>query len=166
LVHKLETTGTLLTAHGGARPRISEDTVQDVRRRLLDSPKKSLRRLSQETGMSKPTCHRTTQNAKIHAYRVTAVHELKEPDREKRVVYCLWLQAFLNEHPGFLDFVWVTDEAWFHLSGYNMYSQNTRVWAAENPHVYHEEPLHPLNVGVWCAISRRQIIGTISLKRQ
>jgi hypothetical protein len=35
------------------------------------------------------------------------------------------------------------------------------VWAAENPHVYREEPLHPLKVGVWCAISRRRIIGPI-----
>jgi hypothetical protein len=94
LVHKTETTGTLLTAHGGARPRMSEDTVQDVRRHLLDSPKKSLRRLSQETGMSKSTCHRASQKAEIHAYRVTAVYELKEPDREKRVEYCRWLQAF------------------------------------------------------------------------
>jgi phage-related protein len=65
--------------------------------------------------MSKSTCHRATQKAKIHAYRVTAVHELKEPDREKRMAYCRWLQAFLNEHPGILDFVWFTDEAWFHM---------------------------------------------------
>jgi hypothetical protein len=139
---------------------MSEDTVQEVRCRLLDLLKKSLRRLLQETGMSKSTCHRATQKAKIHAYHITAVHELKEPDREKHVAYCRWLQAFLNEHPGILDFVWLTDEAWFHLSGY-VNSQNTRVWAAENPHVYHEEPLHPLKVGVWCAISRRRIIGPI-----
>jgi hypothetical protein len=51
-------------------------------------------------------------------------------------------------------------EAWFHLQGY-VNSQNARVWAAENPHVYHEEPLHPLKVGVWCAISIRWIMGPI-----
>ena len=34
-----------------------------------------------------------------------------------------------------------TDEAWFHLSVY-VNSQNTRIWAAENPHTVHEEPLH------------------------
>jgi hypothetical protein len=56
--------------------------------------------------MSKSTCRRDTQKAKIHAYRVTAVHELKEPVREKRVTYCRWLKAFLNEYPGILDFVW------------------------------------------------------------
>jgi hypothetical protein len=81
----------------------------------------------------------------------------RKPDREKRVAYCRWLQAFLNEDPGILDFVWFTDEALFHLSGY-VNSQNTRVWAAENPH---EEPLHPLKVRVWGAISRRRIIAPI-----
>jgi hypothetical protein len=54
--------------------------------------------------MSKSTCQRATQKATIHAYRVTAVHELKEPDRENRVTYCRWLQAFLNEHPGILSY--------------------------------------------------------------
>jgi hypothetical protein len=77
-----------------------------------------------------------------------------------RVAYCRWLQAILNEYPGILDFVWFKDEAWFHLSGY-VSSQNIRVWAAENPHVYHEETLHPLKVEVWCAISRRRIIEPI-----
>jgi hypothetical protein len=79
-----------------------------------DSPKKSLCRLSQETGMSKSTCQRATQKAKIHAYCIAAIHEWKEPDREKYMVYCRWLQAFLNEHPGILDLVSFMDEVWFH----------------------------------------------------
>jgi hypothetical protein len=53
------------------------------------------------------------KKAKNNAYRVMAAHELKVPDHEKRVAYCRWLQAFLNEHPGILDCVWFTDEAWF-----------------------------------------------------
>jgi hypothetical protein len=91
---------------------------------MEESPKKSLRRLSQEAGMSKSTCQRSTQRAKIRAYCVTAVHELTEPDREKRAAYCRWLQAFHNEHPGILDFVWFTDEAWFHrqTSSYGAFS--------------------------------------------
>jgi hypothetical protein len=34
----------------------------------------------------------------------------------------------------------MSDEAWFHLSGH-VNSQNTRYWAAENPHLVHEQPL-------------------------
>jgi hypothetical protein len=79
---------------------------------------------------------------------------------EETVAYCRGLQTFPNEQPEILDFVWFTDEALFHLSGY-VNPQNTLVWAAENPHVYHEELLHPLKVGVWCLISRWRIIGPI-----
>jgi hypothetical protein len=32
---------------------------------------------------------------------------------------------------------------------------------AENPHTFHERPLHSVKVGVWCAVSRRMIIGPI-----
>jgi hypothetical protein len=43
----------------------------------------------------------------------------------KRVAYYRWLQAFLNEHPGILDFVWFTEEAWFHrqTSSYGAFSK-------------------------------------------
>ena len=47
-----------------------------------------------------------------------------------------------------------TDEAWFHLSRY-INSQNTRIWAAENPHTVHEEPLNSQKIRVWCGVSRR-----------
>ena len=41
------------------------------------------------------------------------------------------------------------------------YTQNTRIWATEHPHEIHEVPLHSEKTGVWCAISRRRIIGPI-----
>jgi len=56
--------------------------------------------------------------------------------------------------------VFFTDEAWFHLSGY-VNSQNYRTWRTENPHNYTESTLHPQKIGVWCAISRRRIIGPL-----
>jgi hypothetical protein len=41
------------------------------------SPKKSLRRLSQESGLSRSTWQRAAKNAKLHACRISVVHELK-----------------------------------------------------------------------------------------
>ena len=49
---------------------------------------------------------------------------------------------------------------WFHLSGY-VNSQNSRIWASENPNAIHEEPPHSEKTGVWCGMSRRCIIGPI-----
>jgi hypothetical protein len=52
VVKKLETTGNVLDIHAGGKPPMSDETVADVNQRLEQSPKKSLRRLSQETGLS------------------------------------------------------------------------------------------------------------------
>jgi hypothetical protein len=62
------------------------------------------------------------------------------------------------QHWCFRSGVFFTDEAWFHLGGY-VNSQNYRTWRTENPHNYTESLLHPQQIGVWCAISRRRIIG-------
>ena len=49
---------------------------------------------------------------------------------------------------------------WFHLSGY-VNSQNSHIWASENPNAIHEEPPHSEKIGVWCGMSRQRIIGPI-----
>ena len=66
----------------------------------------------------------------------------------------------LSVFKGTWDITWYSDEAWFQLSGY-VKSQNTHLWATEHPHEIHEVPLHLEKTGVWCAISRRHIIGPI-----
>ena len=38
-------------------------------------------------------------------------------------------------------------------------SQNMSCWSAENQHVFCETPLHSVKIGIWCAMSRRCIIG-------
>jgi hypothetical protein len=59
-----------------------------------------------------------------------------------------------------LDNVFFSNEAWFHLNGY-IKSQNSGLWSAENPHAVIESPLHLVKIGVWCVISRKQIIGPL-----
>ena len=105
-------------------------------------------------------CQRAAKHAKIQSYRVTSVHELQEPDKIKHVWYCNWLFNFVEINPDILKVTWFTNEAWFHVSGY-VNSQNTRVWASENPRVFLELSLHPEKVWVWCAIYGQRIIGPI-----
>jgi hypothetical protein len=55
-----------------------------------------------------------------------------------------------------VQLIFFSDEAWFHLQGYiNM--QNNRYWSSQNPHLTLEVLLHPVRVGVWCAVSARRI---------
>jgi hypothetical protein len=133
MVKRLETTGMLLDQHGRERQKMSEETVCEVTDRLQASLRKSLRRLSQEIGVSKSMCRRAAKKAGLHAYQFTVVHEFKEPDHEKRMVYCHWFQTLIADNSGILDYAWFSDEVWFHSSGY-VNSQNTRLWASENPY--------------------------------
>lgn len=127
---------------------------------MLHSPSKSTRRLSQQVGVSRTTCRRVLKSLKLKPYRITVVQQLKEPDKGKRVTFCRWL---LNQvADGGLDpFMFImSDEAWFHLSGY-VNGQNSRYWASENPHLIHEVPLHDQKIGVWCAVLASRVIGPI-----
>ncbi|PNF19552.1 hypothetical protein B7P43_G18247 [Cryptotermes secundus] len=157
LAQKLERAGTLLSERGKNRP---EETIAIVRDRLLQYPKKSLRRLSQDTGYSYSTCQRAAKKANLRPYKITSVQELGDVDKDKRVRYCLWFREFVQDNPRILDITRFSDEAWFHLSGY-VNAQNSRIWASENPHEIAESPLHPQKVGVWCAISGLRITGPI-----
>jgi hypothetical protein len=85
LVKKLETKGTLVDLHGRGRPQMSENTVHDVANRLLASPRKSLRVLSQESGVSRSTCQRAAKKPGLQAYRFRVVQELKQQDYDKRI---------------------------------------------------------------------------------
>jgi hypothetical protein len=125
LVKKLETKRTLLDLHGRGRPEMSENTVHDIANRLLASPRKSLRILLQEIGLSRSTCQRAAKKAGLLAYQFRVVQELKQQDYDKHMMYCRWFRTFIDENPGILVYTLFSD-AWFHLSGY-VNSQNTFV---------------------------------------
>lgn len=96
----------------------------------------------------------------MHPYKVSVVHALQPTDAPQRLQFCDWLFTEITMNGLDMDLFFISDEAWFHLSGY-VNSQNDRYWAAENPHHFHHTPLHDLKVGVWCAVSARRIIGPI-----
>jgi hypothetical protein len=58
-----------------------------------------------------------------------------------------------------------SDEARFHLQGY-INTRNNRYWSSQNPHPTHKVLLHPVKVGVWCAVSARKIAVPVFLTKQ
>jgi hypothetical protein len=142
------------------RTVLTEAKVQDIEARLQISPRKSLRHLAQETGVSLGSARTATKLIKLRPYKVTVVHELKQPDYAARIRFRNWLLQ--NVHDGIADpqLLFLSDEAWFHVGGH-VNAQNVRIWSNENPHAIHQVPLHSEKVGVWCAVSPRRIIGSI-----
>ena len=70
-----------------------------------------------------------------------------------------------HEGEDILDVTFFTDEAYCHLSGF-INTQKSQFWCAQNPHAFHESPLHNEKIGVWVGMSRRHVVGLISLSRR
>lgn len=163
LISKFRSTGSVLDAERSGRPVVlTEMKLNSISDKILQKPETPMRRLAQEVEVSKSTVHKAVRKElKLYPYKIMSVHQLKQADYEKRMHYCRWFNNLLaTKGNDILDNVFYSDEAWFHLSGY-VHSQNSRLWSAENPHAFHESPLHDLKVGVWIAISRSRIVGPI-----
>jgi transposase len=108
LVELFRKTSSIGEKRRSGRPSVlSNDSLEDIRARLLQSPRESLRKLSQQTGMTYGSLQRATKRLKLHPYRVQVCHELKEIDKEKRMRYCRWFRQFVRND------VDIFDEAWF-----------------------------------------------------
>lgn len=161
LMKKWHTTGSVCDIpRKRERHVLTVEKLEDIRVRLEISPRKSLKRLAQETDISKGSAHKATRLLKFRPYKQLFVQELKQADFAARIRFCNWFLG--SVHDGNLDpqLMFMSDEAWFHLSGH-VNSQNVRMWSTENPHIVQEVPLHPIKIGVWCAVSARRIIGPV-----
>lgn len=161
LVKKLRTTGSLIDQkRERKRSVLTEDKLDEIGENLERSPKKSLRKLSQQMDVSLSSARKATKLLRLHAYKTTVVHSLQPADHGPRMVFSNWITNAVCNGEVDPEMTFFTDEAWFHLSGY-VNSQNSRYWCSENPHISHEKPLHDVKVGVWCAVSAKKIIGPI-----
>jgi len=163
LIDKFRRTGSVADEERSGRPsRLSEEKIAEISNKMAQSPTKSIRRLSQETDLSKTTVHKALRcELRLFPYKITAMHQLQNTDYEKRSAYCTIMQDFIStKGEEVLDITFFTDEAWFYLSG-AVNSQNSRIWSAANPYEFHESPLHDQKIGVWLAISRSRIVGPI-----
>jgi hypothetical protein len=89
LVKKVQTHGILIDRKPLKRNHVlTEEKVDDIGLRLENPPKKSLRRLALQSGVS--VCSAWTANKLLHIqqYKITVLPEIKPVDYEKRVRLC------------------------------------------------------------------------------
>ena len=100
LIKKFRATGSVENKkHVRRRTRLSDDVLQGIRQRIQRSPKKSVRRLSRETGLSVGSCHYALRKSlKLYPYRMSSLHELIPTDCQKRVDYCQWFQQHMDDN--------------------------------------------------------------------
>jgi transposase len=88
MIQKFKETGSVCDVTRSGRPSIlTEKEVLDISDCMLPSPKTSIRKLSQQVGVSYGTGHKDLKNClQLHSYKITAVHEFKPCNSAKLVV--------------------------------------------------------------------------------
>jgi hypothetical protein len=72
------------TRHG-KKTVLTDQKLEDIRARLEISPRKSLRRLSQETDVSVGSASKATKLIKFRPHRVRVVHAFKPVDAPQKI---------------------------------------------------------------------------------
>jgi hypothetical protein len=131
--------------------------VDDIGASLIQTTRKSLKHLVQETGVSKSRAIMAVQLLKLRPYEPTVIHTLQPRNPASKVHSCRWfLQSVIGDEIDPQSTVF-SNEVRFHFQGY-INTQSNHYWSSQNPHPTHEVPLHPAKVGVWCAESARRIV--------
>ena len=131
--HNFLETGSVAKKHGGGRKSVSEDNVQRISETFHRSPRKSIRRASQELAIPKSTVHRVVRkHLKLYAYKLQILQALKPNDRPQRAAFATDMLERIDNDPNFLTMIMFSDEATFHVSGH-VNRHNVRIWGSEPP---------------------------------
>jgi hypothetical protein len=76
---------------------LTEEKLYDIGARLEHTPRKSLKRLAQETGVSKYSARTATQLLKLRLYKTTVIHALQPRDPASGVHFCSWFPQTIIE---------------------------------------------------------------------
>ena len=145
-VNHFETTGSVLNTHRGSSGRPasvskSPETIAAVRNSVIASPKKSLRRRSQQLGLAKTSVRRILcDELKLSSYIISTRHKMTDRDRQKRQVMCQWISNKMERNARWVNRVWFSDEAHFHLNG-AVNNHNNTFWGNSPPEEVTEKQL-------------------------
>jgi hypothetical protein len=96
----------------------AEEKLGDIGARLEHKPGKLLKRLAQETGVSKSGARRLTQLLELRPYKTATIHALQPRDPASRVHFYSWFLQSVVEGDIDPQLTLFSDEAWFHLQGH------------------------------------------------
>ena len=136
------------------------EKIEEVRESVTKSPGASLRRRSLKLGIPKTTTARILKDdLKMFPYRITTHHLLSNDDVTRRLAMCKWFSTKMEEEPDWINNVWFSDEAHFHLNG-AVNNHNNRFWGTERPDQVAPKNLKGPKVTAWCALNAKYgVIG-------
>lgn len=160
LVDKFERTGSVNDAPRSGRPvtATSDDKGEQLETSLIDSPQKSVRRLSRELEISRQSVHNLLRKRNLKPYIPRLFHALHDGDADRRLEFSEMFLDLMRDDTTLLDKIWWSDEACFKLNGH-INRHNCTYWSHENPYVVLEKEVNLPGITVWAAISSSGVIG-------
>lgn len=153
---KLFAIGCIKDKPRSGRPSTRLETCVEAAASVERSPKKSIRKRSQELGVPYTTLHKHMKNdLKLKAFKPSFVNELSDNDMQKRHQACGRLLDVFVTLPS-RGKVLFSDECAIYRSAK---ARNIYFWSKENPHFYEELEHNPPHVMIWAAMSATHLIG-------
>ena len=148
-------------SHSGRSKKRTAKLLGSVRESLQQSPKLNAYKRSQSLGMSHETCRRMLVNdIRVYSYRIQA---LTASEKKQRIAMSVKMLENIEETPSFLNLLWTSYEAHFHLDG-KANSRTNVFWGSSRLNEVATNPLHSPKCTVWAAISARGVIRPIFIE--
>ena len=158
IVHHFEKEKTLMNCNksqSGWDSVVSPERKEGVCQSVVNSPKKSHSKRAQELALSPSTVWSVmTNDLKLSPYKILTHHVLKEQDKEKCIAMCELFNNKLEQTPSWLNHIWFSDEAQFHLNGAGN-NQNNIFWGEQAPEAISEKQLKGVKVTTFIAFSAK-----------
>ena len=101
---------------------------------LINSPQKSVQRLSRELEISRQSVHNLLRKRNFKPCIPRLFHALHDGDADRRVEFSEMVLELMCNDETLQDKIWWSDEASFELNG-QINRHNCTYWSQENPHV-------------------------------
>ena len=158
IVHPFEKEKTLLNCNKGQSGQDSVISPKKKKRNcqsVVNSLKKSHCKCAQELKLSRSTIWRVmTNDLMLFPYKISTNHALKEQDKEKCIVVWEWFNDQLEQTPSWLNHIWFSDEAHFHLNG-AVNNHNNIFWGEQAPEEISEKQLKGVKVTAFIAFNTK-----------
>ena len=160
LLTKFKETGSVHDRERSGRPTIAIENREVIINKIIQSPKKSVRRSSREISIPRSTIQKVLNAEHFHPYKIQILHKLYEDDPDRRLEMAMWFKDQLAEDPEMVHKkICFSDEANFYLNG-EVNRQNCRYYARENPNWMHSTKEHSVaKMMVWCGLWRDHVLG-------
>jgi hypothetical protein len=158
---KFDQTGSVRDLPKSGRPRTgrSDENLFEVTQKVLQSPQKSTRRMSAETGISHSSVARIMKkDLKFKSFIPRLVQELNEDDFDRRLEFAEEWVRQADADPTFVEHVLWSDEAIFRLNGH-VNRHNCVYWSDVNPRITVERPFQSPGLMVWAGVISDRLIG-------